>query len=173
MKRRFEFRLERLRRVRALEEYVARAERAQAEGEARAAETRAEAVRAKLTQDRAWVRERLEESALAPLGSAHRTLDTTARLLGQRAEAARAARAVAARAAEEHRARKVAARALDELRVRARQEHLALLAQVEQAQMDEIALRRASTTRGKAEGDSSAPAPATDLAPDSPPAPRP
>lgn len=173
MKRRFEFRLERLRRVRALEEHVARAERARAEGEARTAEARADALRAKLTQDRAWVRERLAESALAPLSSAHRTLDTTGRLLGLRAEAALAARAAALRAAEEHRTRKVAARALDELRARARLEHLALLAQDEQAQMDEIALRRASTARGKAEGDSSAPAPATDLAPDSPSAPRP
>jgi len=173
MKRRFEFRLERLRRVRALEEHVARAERARAEGEARAAEVKAEVVRTQLTEGRAWVATRLAESELAPLSAARRTLDTTGALLAQRAEAARVARAAAVRAAEEHRTRKVAARALDELRQRARLEHLALLAQDEQAQMDEIALRRASATRGKAEGDSSAPAPATDLAPDSPSAPRP
>jgi len=173
MKRRFEFRLERLRRVRALEEHVARAERARTEAEAHGAEARAEAVRTHLASDRAWVRTRLEESALAPLSAARRTLDTTAQLLSRRIAAAQAARQVAARAAEEHRTRKIAARALDELRQRARLQHLAGLAQDEQAQMDEIALRRASARRGKAEGASSAPPPATDLAPDSPSAPRP
>lgn len=173
MKRRFEFRLERLRRVRSIEEHVARAERARAEGEARAAEARAEAVRTHLEQDRAWVRARLEESALAPLSGAHRTLDATGRLLGRRLESARTLRESARQAAEEHRARQIAARALDELRTRARQEHLALLAQEEQAVLDEVAQRRAGATDGKAEGRSSRPAPATDLAPDSPSVPRP
>jgi len=168
MKRRFEFRLERLRRVRALEEHVARAERARNESEARVAEARAEEVRARLAQDHAWVRERLGESALASLPAAHRSLDSTARTLSRRLETARARRASAERSAEEHRARKIAARALDELRSKAHHQHQTLLSQVEQAQLDEVALRRSGASRGKAEGDSSRPRLATDLAPDSP-----
>lgn len=169
MKRRFEFRLERLRRVRVLEEGVARAERARAEGEARNAEARADALRARLAQDRAWISAAQEGStAAARLLPAFRALDTTAAGLRARAESARALRLAAERAAEEHRARKTAARALEELRGRARTLHAAELAREEQAVLDEAAQRapaRRSATDGKAEGDSSPGADATDLAP--------
>jgi len=178
MKRRFEFRLERLRRVRALEESVARAERARAESEARGAEARADELRTRLAGDRAWVRTAQEESApAARLLAAHRTLDTSASRLRTRVEAARALRTTAERAAEEHRRRKTAARALDELRARARGLHLSGLAREEQAVLDEVAQRtasaRAGAAPGKAEGDSSLRSGATDLASGSPPTVRP
>jgi hypothetical protein len=167
MKRRFEFRLERLRRVRALEEGVARAERARAELEARSAEARADGLRARLVQDRAWVRSAQEDSPpAARLLPAFRALDATSARLRERAEAARALRQAAERAAEEHRSRKTAARALDELSARARALHMAELARTEQATLDEVAQRSATTraTDGKAEGDSSLHGGPSDLA---------
>ena len=56
MKRRFEFRLERVRRVRDLEERVARSERAQAEALARAAEASRDHARGVLEESRAHLR---------------------------------------------------------------------------------------------------------------------
>jgi hypothetical protein len=170
MKRRFEFRLERLVRVRALEESVARAERARAENEARAAEARADELRTRLAQDQAFVRTALTDSTpAARLLGAHRALDATAVQLRARAESARLSRQAAERAAAEHHQRKTAARALDELRTRALGEHAAELAKEEQALLDEVAQRtgpaRPRARDGKVEADSSPSHGPSDLAP--------
>jgi hypothetical protein len=153
VKRRFEFRLERVRRVRDLEERVARSERARAESVARAAEASRDQARSVLERSRAWLRELLEaggdprHAALAERTSAAELAD-----LRKKLELARTQRLQAERMAALHRERKGAARALEELRERARTRHVAELERLENAQLDEIAQRlpRPEAVRGPA-----------------------
>src|SRR5262249_47217449 len=126
MKRRFDFRLARVARVRELEERVARAERAQAEGFARAAETRATGARNEVARARAWLSDVLS-GRIDPRRtlSMHRVLDGQQARLRSAIESARTLRTQAERMAALHRARKAAARALEELRARALGRHRA------------------------------------------------
>jgi hypothetical protein len=148
MKRRFEFRLERVRAVRELEERVARAERAQAETLARAAEASRDEARAVLEQSRAHLRSLLS-GALEPreVLSAQRALDGELADLRRRIESARTQRMQAERAAAAHRERKSAARALEELCERARLRHGAELEKHDNAALDEVAERLATAAR--------------------------
>jgi hypothetical protein len=150
VKRRFDFRLERVRRVRDLEERVARAERALAESLARAAEASRDEARAVLETSRAHLRAILE-GQLDPRGvlAAQRALDGELASLRRRIEAARTQRAQAERMAAVHRSRRSAARALEELRVRARARHAAELERHENAALDEVAQRRAAGGKGE------------------------
>lgn len=145
MKRRFEFRLERVRRVRALEERVARAERAQAEGLARAAEERRDQARSVLERSRAHLRALLagELDARRVLAS-QRVLDGELASLRRRVESARTLRTQAERMAALQRERSSAARALDELRTRARTRHAAELEKHDNSALDEVAQRLSS-----------------------------
>lgn len=170
MKRRYDFRLERVRRVREMEERVARAERAQAEALARAAEASRDEARSVLEQSRAYLRSILS-GALDPARvlASQRALDGELHELRRRVETARTLRTQAERVAGAHQARKSAVRALEELRERGRQRHLAALEKEDDAALDEVAQRlardaegeRAAPPPGKREGASrSAPPPA-------------
>lgn len=142
MKRRFEFRLERVRRVRELEERVARSERARAESVARAAEASRDQAREVLERSRAWLRALLaaggDPRRAAP---AERTSAGELADLRKKLELARTQRLQAERMAALHHERKGAARALEELRERARTRHAAELERHENAQLDELAQR--------------------------------
>ena len=176
MKRRFDFRLERVRRVRDMEERVVRAERAQAETLARAAETSRDEARDVLEQSRAYLRSILAGTLDPTLVMAsQRALDGELASLRRRVESARTLRTQAERVAVVHRERKNAARALEELRQRARARHEAELQKNDNAILDEAgqrlgeAERRAERLRGadverdvKAEGPSRSDAPAAD-----------
>jgi len=154
MKRRFEFRLERVRAVRDMEERVARSERAQAEALARAAEASRDEARAVLEQSRAHLRSLLA-GALDPRAvlAAQRALDGELADLRRRIESARTLRMQAERMAVAHRERKSAARALEELRERARLRHGAELEKRDNAALDEVAQRLAAAARrAEAEG---------------------
>jgi len=144
VKRRFDFRLERVRRVRDLEERVARAERAQAEALARAAETSRDEARSVLERSRAYLRSILD-GALDPARVLHsqRALDGELAALRRRVESARTLRTQAERLAAAHREKRSAARALEELRERARQRHAAELEREDNAVLDEVAQRLA------------------------------
>lgn len=153
MKRRFEFRLERVRHVRDLEERVARSERVRAENVARAAEASRDQARSVLERSRAWLRELLAEggdprgAALAEHVSAGELAD-----LRKKLELARTQRLQAERMAALHREKKGAARALEELRERARTRHASELEKLENALLDEVAQRlpRPEAARGPA-----------------------
>lgn len=153
MKRRFEFRLERVGRVRDVEERIARSERAQAEGLARAAEASRDQARSVLEQSRAHLYSILS-GALNPreVLSFQRAMDGELSSLRRRVESARTLRTQAERMAAAHREKKSAARALEELRERARLRHGAELEKLENAVLDEVAQRVART--GKDESDS-------------------
>lgn len=175
MKRRFEFRLARVQRVREMEERVARAERAQAEALARVAEASRDQARAVLEESRAHLRALLEaaarEGALEPRDvlTAQRALDGELADLRRRVETARTQRQQATHMAAVHRERKSAARALEELRERARLRHAAELEKLENAALDEVAQRLAAAARraqsGKEESASRSGAPAADQGP--------
>lgn len=144
MKRKFEFRLERVRRVRDIEERVARAERARAEGLARAAESSRDQARDVLAQSRASLQKILTGS-IDPrtVLSSQRVLDGELTELRRRVESARTLRIQAERIAGHHSARKSAARALEELAGRARERHAAAIQAHDGAIMDEVAQQRA------------------------------
>lgn len=177
MKRRFDFRLERVRRVRDLEERVVRAERAQAEGLARAAEASRDQARSVLEESRAWLRSILA-GTLEPARvlSTQRALDDELASLRRRVESARTLRTQAERMAALQRERKSAVRALDELRERARRRHAAALEHADNATLDEVAQRLAERERrerrdgrgevGKGEEASRSGPSATDHSPD-------
>jgi len=152
MKRRFEFRLERVRSVRDLEERVARAERAQAEALGRAAETSRDEARAVLEESRAHLRSLLA-GALDPrqVLAAQRALDGELAQLRRRIESARTLRTQAERMAAAHREKKSAARALEELRERARRRHGAELEKQDNSALDEVAQRLSTAARAEAE----------------------
>jgi len=154
VKRRFDFRLERVRRVRDVEERVARAERARAEELARAAETARDEARSVLERSRAWL-STLLEGRLEPghVLASQRALDAELAQLRRRVESARTVRAQAEHAAAEHRERKSAARALEELRERNRRQHAAELEKSDNAVLDEVAQRLAERERGARDAD--------------------
>jgi len=170
MKRRFEFRLQRVLRVRDLEERVVRAQRAQAEGAARAAEERLEETRGGLARSRGLLRGLLAsgprpESLLV----LQRALDGELGALRRRTESVRTLRIQAERMAQVHRERKSAARALEELRQRARVRHASAVTKAENQELDEIAQRRARPAGGKAEAASRSGGTPTDQAAGPPP----
>jgi hypothetical protein len=175
MKRRFDFRLERVRRVRAIEERVAREERARAEGLARAAEASRDRARAALERSRAELAALLS-GALEPRGvlSAQRGLDAELARLRRTVESARTLRTQAERMAAVHRERKAAERALDELRAREKVRHGAAVARADDAELDEAAQRLDEAARSRArntgheEGSRAGP-PRADHGPGSPP----
>jgi hypothetical protein len=148
MKRRFDFKLERVAKIRAVEERVARAERLSAEMLARAAEARRDQARAVLQRSRAWLGELLAGRVDARgVLQAHRALDLEVERLRRTSESARTVRTQTERMAAAHRARKSAARALEELRLRARARHRELLEKEDNAALDEVAQRlRAAET---------------------------
>lgn len=151
MKRRLEFRLERVRRVRDLEERVARAERIHAEGVARAAEASRDAARELLERSRETLRKILAGTPdPRTVLVAQKALDGELAFLRRRSESARTLRTQAERIAAAHSERKNAARALEELRARAQKRHGAELEKLENAQLDEIAQRR-SHARARAD----------------------
>ena len=159
MKRRFDFRLERVARIRELQEHVARAERASAENLARAAEARRDQARSVLRRSRAWLGEILGGRCNPRLVlSSQVAMDLELKRLARAHETARTLRSQAERAAAVHRARRSAARALEELRERARARHGEALQREENSALDEAALR----SRGKKEADSRLPPPRTD-----------
>jgi colicin import membrane protein len=177
MKRRFEFRLERVRAVRDLEERVARAERAQAEALARAAEASRDEARTVLEESRAHLRSLLDgELDPREVLAAQRALDGELAELRRRIESARTQRLQAERMAAAHRERKSAAKALEELRERARKRHGAELEKHDNSALDEVAERLAAARRAagaaKEEGASRSDAPVADQDPGRPRDPR-
>jgi len=167
MKRRFDFRLARVLRVRELAERAARAEWGRAQSEVRAAADRRDAARAGLAAARSDVARGLASGPLAPERALvdQRALDaqlTALQLAGEtlltRQAQAQAQQAVWAEREQER-------RALDELQVRARKRHHADLRAAENAEMDEIAGLRDTRRRqleARRETDSSRGAPTTD-----------
>lgn len=145
MKRRFQFRLERVRRVRDIQERVARAERARAESLARAAETSRDEARDVLEQSRARLRAILAGS-IEPAAVLHsqRALDAELAQLRRRVESARTQRIQAERMASAHRTRESALRALEELKDRSRQRHVGELEKRDNAELDEVASQRSA-----------------------------
>jgi hypothetical protein len=142
VRRSFQYRLERVRRVRGLEERVARSERVRAQELARAAEASRDQAREVLTRSRAWLCALLErgEDPRQTLPS-ERALAAELGDLRRKLEAARTLRIQAERMAALHQARRSAARALEELRERARRQHAALLERHDNALLDEVAQR--------------------------------
>lgn len=160
MKRRFEFRLERVARIRAIEERLARSERISAETLARAAEARRDQARGVLERSRAWLGELLKGNVDARgVLSSHRALDLELERLRRATESARTLRTQAERMAAAHQTRRTAARALEELRIRARKRHRELLETSDNALLDEVAQRR----RGNDETSSRSGRPESDL----------
>ena len=144
MKRRFEFRLERVRRVRVLEEEVARAERSAAEHAAREAETRRDQARERIARSRALLAGVLTARSIdaRSILLSHRALDSELRALERGVESARTARERAERFAAHHREKKTAARALEELRKRALVAHREGLEKAANQELDEAAAAR-------------------------------
>jgi hypothetical protein len=142
MKRRFEFRLSRVRAVRELEERVARSERAHAENLARAAEASRDQARVVLEHSREHLRSLLA-GAFDPrkLVTAQRALDGELADLRRKLETARTQRLQAERLASAHRERLSAARALEELEHKARAAHQAELDRHDNQVLDEVAQR--------------------------------
>lgn len=143
MKRRFEFRLDRLLRVRGIQEEVARGEWSAAEADARVAETTHRELLQRLANEREGLSARLRAGAggLAPASilEAHRVLDVQARRIATartRAAKGRArADALAARWREVDRER----RSLVELEERERARHRTALERAEEVEQDERA----------------------------------
>jgi flagellar export protein FliJ len=176
VRRRFEFRLRRVARVRDIEEQMAREERAAAEARARAAAAAREQAREALEAARGELAKRLHGPLEArSVLSAHRLLDDHQRLLGERLREAAETRQGADQAAQVHRERKAAAQAMEKLRDRARDRHREALAREENAEMDEVASTRArrrafSATAGE---NREAPSRSTALGADQAPVPSP
>ena len=141
MRRRFRFRLARVRRVRELEERVARATWGAAQSAASAAARAREGASAELLAARKHHVDRLAAGASSPasLLVEHRILDSQVHGLSAVSEVAKTRAAQAAALADAWRTREVARRALQELEKRARERHLIDLRAHEGAEMDEIA----------------------------------
>jgi flagellar export protein FliJ len=162
MNRRFEFRLSRLRRVREIDEQVARAVWTAAEAESHEASVLLEEARTAIAEAREDLSTSLDpasgttvdpRSVLVALESIQGMLDDVHR----RREDALTLRAQADRLAEAWREREVERKALVELENRARERHRAELEREENAEMDEQNLMRdARRRRRERESDSSA-----------------
>ena len=147
--KRFEFRLARVKRVREIEERVARAAWSSAERTATEAEARCDAAR-----------ERIADARRAPAGE----IDPTRILLGHRAtdgllqgllrskEAALTLRGQAARLGQAWQGREVDRRALEELETRARERHRVAREREEAKEMDETGIARSRRGRPDAPG---------------------
>lgn len=144
--KRFQFRLARLARVRALQEEQARAEWQAAEQEARAAEARTARATADRDTARGLLADDLSAGALGPgeVMLAHGQLDRMDREIRQRREVQVTARFQAdqARAPWEERRRDV--RALERLEERARDDHHREAEAAEAQTLDEVASTRAA-----------------------------
>ena len=160
---RFRFRLDRLLRVRTIEERLARSEWSQGERIAQAAEDAQDRARAHLHRSRSELAAGLE-------GSLHaRAVLTQQALLGglgRRLAGARetylTARGQADRLGDHWRTRNAASEALSRLRERDRLAHRREEARREAAEMDEVALtRRPAPTRASQNGTEQAPLPSS------------
>lgn len=149
MKRRFQFRLDRLEKVRALEERIARAQWGEAEAVAARSAARVVELEATLTRARAELRLLLIESDAAPgaVDAYERPIETLCNHL----EVARALHATHRAAADAEKAewslRQQAHRALERLEERARDEHRAAVNAADQAASDEANGARATHAR--------------------------
>jgi hypothetical protein len=170
VKRRFEFRLERLRRVRDIEERLARGERAGSEGLARNAEDLRDRARSALDNSRDEL-QRMLEGPIDPgqVVLMNNLLDAELVIQRRLIESARTLRTQAERMAEAHRERRGAALALDELRDRARTRHLAELTKDDNATQDEVA-QRMNQLRRRADGEAASDKPESDSRTDTGPA---
>ena len=149
---RFRFKLERLKRVRAIEERAARAAWAEGERAAARAEEALEALRTEVRQARTALeqgRGRALDPSRAELGRG--AVDGMLRALVGRREAALSTRGQASRLGEAWRARKADHRALEELETRHRERFRRDRERAETQAMDEVALTR----QGRRESDSS------------------
>lgn len=141
---RFRFRLERLARLRALEERVARAAWGAAEQGAREAEAAADEVRRTLAEGRAALGLELARGPLEPravLAEQH-VLVVLGRRLAQRRQDALTRRGQAERQAEAWRERRARSEALERLGARARAEHARTSERRAASEQDERALAR-------------------------------
>jgi len=143
MKRRFEFRLARVRRVRELEERVARGVWSVAERAARTAEDELEERRraVQAAREELLASARDEGGALRPgaVVQGHRAIEVLLGGVHRHRELARTARDQAERLAEAWRRRRVDRRALEQLEERARARHRAEVERLENAALDERA----------------------------------
>ena len=139
MKRRFEFKLARLLRVRTIQEEVARAEWAAAEAEATRAESELEALHSNLRAERRRLGHRLAGRLTgANVLSSHAALDAQLVALEQAAASARQARKRADVLVQAWRAREQERRALVELHERGRARHRRELERDEEETRDAI-----------------------------------
>lgn len=140
MKRRFEFRLARVKRVREIEEDVARATWLAAEAEAASAAAERDRLRSHIAQERAWLAATRPDPAEVLLH--YRLLSRLLSLLRGRKERSLTLRAQADRLAGSWRQRERERRALVELEGRKRQRHVMELRRLENLEMDEIAIHK-------------------------------
>ncbi len=144
MKRRFEFRLARLARVRSVLEETARSEWSQAEGTAREAETEwstSADARARAQRDLA---SNLAGGSVDPRAvlQAQEAIDQLGALERTKREQAQTKRWQASRFQEAWQEREQDRQAIEKLEERDRQRHRATLEQVAQAELDEVASSR-------------------------------
>lgn len=160
MKRRFEFRLDRLRRIREIDEQVARAVWTAAEAESREATTLLEKARGAVQDAREGLSFSLDPGADTSLDPREVLLSLDAiqsmlEIVRERRESALTLRTQADRLAEDWQEREVGRRALVELEARARSHHRAERERQENAELDEQALMREVRRRSRRESDSS------------------
>jgi flagellar biosynthesis chaperone FliJ len=175
VKRRFEFRLARLLRVRAIEEELARAALARAEAEARSAAAVRERAAHELARGRSELVADLATGTIRPARVllAQRALGNLAVALRARLERERTLVGQASVLRAAWRARETDRRALVELESRAHRSHRAELERRENAALDEVAQRRARQVRRPgSESDSSRPGWGADESAGSPSHPR-
>jgi flagellar export protein FliJ len=170
----FRFRLERLKRVRGIEERIARAALSSAERRARDAEEAVEAQRAIVDLGRADA----AGAADGPLSTRSAELDRRAidhllRVLTARRESSLTARGQADRQGQAWRAKERERRGLEELESRLKARFRREAERAEAAALDEIALNRTGAAARRREFDSSRPpGPADETGPGSPRHPR-
>ena len=148
MKRRFAFRLARVRRIRELHERVARGTWAAAERAAREAEETRDVTSREVAEARARVARELGASTQRPLNTrgvllSQRVVDAQVARLAACLETARTARIRARHLMAAWRERETDRRALEELEERARERHDHELERADQAELDEYAVMRA------------------------------
>ena len=163
MKRRFEFKLARLLRVRSIQEEEARGEWAGAEASANAAERAESALAEHLRADREALSTGLASASTgfspATLLAQHAALDAQVRALATAGSRAQGLRRAADERARVWRERERERRALEELSQRERRRHLQALERAEEAERDELVRAR---LRRESQADSSATAPKSD-----------
>lgn len=151
MKRRFDFRLRRLLRVRDIEENLARSEWAEREGVANAADEASEQAAEAVSQARAdIVRGAESEGPISPawLDAAHGAVDGLSALLRKKRETSASLRSQADAARDHWREIDARRRGLVELEARARIQHRIELERTDNTEMDEIASARSRILLG-------------------------